>query len=114
MVECRVLDVVDAQDGVERAAFALMREFHGIDIVRNPTRPLSDGENLFLRDVDKFCIGIDKSPDQPGAGNSVDLWVFARHPLARSRPDVTTRGQSLFGTTSNAAFQEVSFDPHQA
>jgi hypothetical protein len=88
VVECRVLDVVDAQDGVERAAFALMREFHGIDIVRNPTRPLGDGENLFLRDIDEFCIGIDKAPDQPGTSNAINLRMFSRNPLALTRPDV--------------------------
>jgi hypothetical protein len=35
----------------ERAALALMCEFHRIDVVGRPTRLLSDDENLILRDV---------------------------------------------------------------
>src|SRR5258705_4002399 len=94
MIERRIPDVVDAQDGIERAAFALMREFHTIDVVRDPTGLLGDGKDLILRDVDELCIGIDKAAYQPGTGNTIDLRVFACHPLARSA-DVAARGQSL-------------------
>src|SRR6266576_1304321 len=57
MVKCRILDVIDAQDGIERAAFALMREFHPINVVRDPTRLSGDGKDLILRNVDELCIG---------------------------------------------------------
>src|SRR3954452_21667410 len=95
MIERRILDLIDAQNGIERAAFALMGEFHAIDVVRDPTGLLGNGEDLILRNVDELCIRIDEAADQPGASNSVDLWVFACHPLARSRADVATGGQSL-------------------
>ena len=57
MMKRRIPDVADAQnvdtqDGVERAALALMREFHRIDVVGRPARLLGDGENLILREVD--------------------------------------------------------------
>jgi hypothetical protein len=57
MMKRRIPDVADAQnvdtqDGVERAALALMLEFHRIDVVWRPARLLGDGENLNLRQVD--------------------------------------------------------------
>src|SRR6266404_4130072 len=114
MIERRVLDVVNALYGIERAAFAFVGEFHAIDVVGYAARLLSDGKDLILRDVDELCIGIDEAPDQPGTGDTVDLRMFARHPLAWGSPDVAARRQPLFGPAGNAAFQEVSFDSHQA
>src|SRR5258708_13420502 len=113
MIERRVLYVVDAKNGIERAALAFMREFHAIDVVGYPARLLSDGKDLVLRDVDERCIGIDEAPDQPGTGDTVDLRMFSRHPLAWGRPDVAPRRQSLVGPAGNAAFQDTSPDPHQ-
>src|SRR6266478_2549802 len=101
MIKRRIPDVVDAQDGIERTTLALMREFHTIDVVRNPTRLLSNGEYLILRHVDEFCIGIDEASDQPRTGDAVDLRVFSRHPLTRGGPDVAARRHSLFGPASN-------------
>src|SRR5216683_6190531 len=114
MIKRRILDLVDAQDGIERAAFALMREFHAIDVIRNPARLSGNSEDLILRDVDELCIGIDEAADQPGTGDAVDLRVLARHPLARSYPDVAARGQSPLNPIGNAAFQKVRLDPHEA
>src|ERR1700675_2666520 len=88
MIERLVLDVVDAQDGIERAAFALMGEFHAVDVIGNSTRLLSNRDYLILRDVGELRIGIDEAPDQPGAGNTIDLRVFSRLPLARRSPNV--------------------------
>src|SRR6476660_6652598 len=105
MIQRRILDLVDAQDGIERAAFALMREFRAVDVVRDPAGFLGNGEDLILRDVDEFCVRIDEATDQPGTGNSVDLRVFACHPLARGRADVATGGQSVLSPVSNTALQ---------
>src|SRR6266481_5307330 len=113
MIERWILDLVDAQDGIERAAFAFMREFHAIDVVRDPTQLFSDSQYLILRDIDEFRVGIDEAADQPGTGDTVDLRVFAGHPLPWSCPDVAAGRQSLFGPASNAALQEVRLDPHQ-
>jgi hypothetical protein len=91
-----------------------VREFHSVDVIGNRTRLLGNRDYLILRDVDKLCIGIDEAPDQSGAGDSIYLRVFSRHPLARGRPDVTACGQSLLSPIRNAAFQEVRLDPHKA
>src|SRR5882672_240918 len=111
MIERRILDLVDAQDGVERTTLALMRKFHLIDVVRNPTRLLGNGKNLILGDVDEFCIGIDETSDQPGTGDTVHLRVFACHPFARSSTDAAACRQSPLSPIGNAAFQEVPSTP---
>ncbi|GCC47213.1 hypothetical protein chiPu_0031396, partial [Chiloscyllium punctatum] len=110
MVERRILDLVDAQNGIERAAFALVREFHAIDIVGNPARPLGDRDDLILRDVDELRIRIDEAPDQPGASNTVDLRVFTCHPLARGGADVAARREPLLSPIRNTAFEEIRLD----
>jgi hypothetical protein len=114
MVERRILDLIDAKDGIERAAVALMREFHAIDVVRNSTRLLSNGKHLIFRNVDEFRVGVDKAPDQPGAGDTVDLRMFSRYPFSRGSPDVSPRGHSPLGPIGNAAFQEVRLHSHEA
>src|SRR5258705_1367729 len=114
MIERRILDLVDAQDGVERTTLALMRNFKLIDVVRNPTRLLGNGKNLILGDVDEFCIGIDETSDQPGTGDTVDLRVFACHPFARSSADVAACRQSLLSPIGNATFQKVCLDSREA
>src|SRR6266481_6298505 len=101
MIERWVLDLVDAQDGIERAAFTFVREFHSVDVIGNPTRLLSNRDYLIFRDVDEFRIGIDEAPDQPRAGDSIDLRMFSRHPLARIRPDVAACRQSLLSPIRN-------------
>src|SRR5437660_12398796 len=107
MIERRVINVVDAQDGIERAALTLVREFHPIDVVGRSTRLERNGNNLVLRNVDEFCTGIDEATDQPRAGNSVDLRAFPRHPLAGTGADVAARRQSLLDPIAEAAFQKI-------
>src|SRR5260370_22448378 len=114
MIERRILDLVDAQDSVERTTLAVMREFHPIDVVRNPTRLFCNSKNLILGDVDEFCIGINEASDQPGTGDTVDLRVFACHPFARSSADVAACRQSLPSPIVNATFQEARLDPYNA
>src|SRR6266436_10074975 len=114
MIERRILDLVDAQDGIERATIALVRKFHAVDVVRNPTHLLGNRNDLILRDVDELRIRIDEAADQPGAGNSVDLWVFSRDPLARSWTNVATGGQSLLNPIGDTAFQKSRFLAHEA
>src|ERR1700736_1034227 len=105
MIKRLVLDVVDAQDGIERAAFAFMREFHPVDVVRNPARLLRDGNNLILGDIDEFRNGIDEASYEPGTGDAVDLRVLSRNPPAWRRPDVAARRQSVLSPIGDAAFQ---------
>src|SRR5258708_6101579 len=62
-----------------------MREFDAIDVVGRSAGLLGDGENLLCRDVNEFRAWIDEAPDQPGAGDAVDLRMLPGHPLGRRR-----------------------------
>src|SRR6266566_1894709 len=110
VVESRVLDVVDAQDRIERTALALVRELDAIDIVGNPASLFGDGENLFRRDVNEFRPRVDETVDQPGARDTIDLRVLARHPLVGCRNSVTARRQGLVIPAANAAFKVCGFE----
>src|SRR3954466_8703774 len=85
MVESRILDAVDAQDGVERAALALVGELDPVDVVRCSARLFGDLEHVLGRDVNELRLRIDEAPDQPWTGDAVDLRPFARHPFAGRR-----------------------------
>src|SRR6476646_9810188 len=51
MVQSRIFDAVDAQDGVERAALAFMCELDAIDVVRRAAGFSGDLEHVIGRDV---------------------------------------------------------------
>src|SRR6476659_10398678 len=87
MVESRILDAVDAQDGVERAALSLVGELDPVDVVGRSARLFSDLEHVLGRDVNELRLRIDETSDQPWTGDAVDLWVLSGHPLARCSPD---------------------------
>ena len=46
MLERPVPDLVDTQDGIERAALAFMGEFHPIDVIRSSTGLFGNGQDL--------------------------------------------------------------------
>src|SRR5947209_9494737 len=83
---------------------AFVRELDPVDVVGSGTRLFGDGENLFYRDVNEFRIGIDKAPDQPRAGYSIDLGVLSGHPLGRSAKD-SAGWQASLVPGGNAAFE---------
>src|SRR5229473_4552633 len=91
-----------------------MRELNSVNVVGCTAGLLSDSKNLFLRDIDKFCVGIDETPDQPGTGDPINLRVFSRDPFAGTRPDVAAGWHSLLGPAFNTAFQEICLDSHKA
>src|SRR6266536_2627532 len=91
-----------------------MGELHAIDVIRNSPHAFGNRNDLILRNVDEFRVGIDKAPDQPGAGNTVNLRMFSRYPFTRRSPDVSARGHSPLGPTGNAAFQEIRLNSHDA
>src|SRR5207237_4516272 len=62
----------------------------------------------------ELWVGIDEAADQPRTGDTVDLRVFACHPLARSSADVAARRQRLLSPSSDTAFQEVRLHTHEA
>ena len=73
-VERRILDAIDLQKGIEAAQLAVMRERLGAgDVIRRGASFLRDGEYTLGRGEQEFGRGIDKAPDQPWAGDAIDL-----------------------------------------
>src|SRR6187402_2062623 len=110
MVESRILDAVDAQDGIERAALALMGELDPVNVVGRSTRFPGDLEHILGRDVNELRLRIDEAPDQPWTGDAVDLRTFARHPFARRRPDGPVRRETILDPTGDPALQVTCID----
>ena len=82
MVESRILDAVDTQDGVERAALAFVGEFDPVDVVGRSARVFGDVEHVLGRDVNELRLWIDETSDQPWTGDAVDLRVLPRTQFA--------------------------------
>src|SRR5947208_15364168 len=53
---------------------------HVFDIEGNGVEALADRNDLGRRHEQKYRVGIDGPPDQPGAGDAVDLRPRAGHP----------------------------------
>src|SRR3978361_140963 len=105
MVESRILDAVDAQDGVERAALAFVREFDPVDVVGRPPGLFGDLEHVLGRDVNELRLRIDETPDQPWTGDAVDLRVLPRHPFARRSPDRPVGRKTIVDPIGDPALQ---------
>src|SRR6266404_529320 len=58
---------------VERTELAAMAPEHVFDIEGNGAETLADRDNLGRRHEQKYRVRIDEPPDQPGAGDTVDL-----------------------------------------
>src|SRR5712692_2545014 len=86
VVERRIGDPVDAQEGIERAAIAFMGELDAGDVVGRGAGLLGGRQDAIRRYVDEGCGRIDETPDQPGAGDAVDLRPLPGHPLRWSLP----------------------------
>ena len=86
---------------VERTEFAAMTPEHVFDIERNGVEALADRDNLGRRHEQKHRVRIDEAPDQPGAGDAVDLRPRAGHPdgaaLGVARRQFRCRHQRQFG-----------------
>src|SRR5262245_41352750 len=80
MIECRVGDLIDAQEGIERTAITLVREFNPSDIVGRGAGFFGGRQDPARRHVDEGRGRVDETPDQPRAGDAVDLWPLPRHP----------------------------------
>src|SRR5215218_6219056 len=81
-VEARCGQLEMADDGVEGTELALMGEgFRAWQIVGGGAEFGRLGEDLAGGDVDELGIGLDEAPDQPGAGDAIDLRALAGNPL---------------------------------
>src|SRR4051794_28664067 len=105
MIKSRILDAVDAQDGVERTALAFVGELDPVDVVGRSARLFGDVKHVFGRDVDELRLRIDETSDQPWTGDAVDLRPFARHPFARRSPDRPVCRKTILDPIADAACQ---------
>src|SRR5262249_17871223 len=88
VIESRIFNVVDAQDGVERATLAFVREFDAVDVVGRATDFLGKGHHLARWHVNEFGLRVDETRNQPRASDAVDLRSLARYPFARCLSDL--------------------------
>ena len=114
MVECRIPDAVDAQDGVEGAALAFVGEFDSVDVVRRSANLIGDVENGLGGNVDELRLRIDEAPDQPRTGDAVDLRTLARDPFARRRADRAAGRQPVCDPAGDAILQIDRVEPGRA
>src|SRR5262245_12600322 len=111
MVEGRILDAVDAHDGIEGAAIAFVGEFDALDVIGRCARRFGNVENVLGGDVDEFRLRIDEAPDQPRTGDAVDFRALARDPLAGGRAYGSVRWQTLCSPASDAVLEIDCVDP---
>src|SRR5262249_32332908 len=81
MIERRVDDPIDAQKGVKRTTIALVREFDTCDIIGRGAGFLGGRQDAIRRYIDKRGGRVDETPNQPRAGDPVNLRPLPRHPL---------------------------------
>src|SRR5215212_10355502 len=91
MIEGRMFDSVDADNGVERAAVVHVPELDAFNVIGRSAYILSHLGNVIRRHVNKFRVRIHEAADQPGTGNAVNLGMFARHPFVFGRPALAAR-----------------------
>src|SRR5215831_10091036 len=114
MVEGRILDAVDAHDGIEGAALAFVGEFDAFDVIGRSARRFGDVENVLGGDVDELRLRIDEAPDQPRTGDAVDFRALARDPLARRRAYGSVRWQTLCSPAGDAILEIRCVDARRA
>ena len=67
--------------GIERAFLPVMSELHIFHIVRRRMLALRDLHHRVGRNKQELRVRVDEPFDQPGAGDSVYLYSFARDPF---------------------------------
>jgi hypothetical protein len=103
MIESGVRQVVMLDEGVKAAELAVMRERLGArNIIRGRAGFPGGREHLIDRHVDELGISFNEAPDQPRAGNAVDLRPLARNPFHEASP--RTSGLHLCGMCISIPF----------
>jgi hypothetical protein len=65
---------------VECAGIAAMTPEHALDVERRGIEAFCDAHYLRCDDEEEDRLRIDEPPDQPWAGDAIDLWPAARNP----------------------------------
>jgi len=83
-IERRIGDAVDLEKGVEAAQFAVMRKGLGAgDVISDRAGLPRRLEHKLGRGEQEPGLGVDKAPDQPRAGDAVNLRALAGDPALR-------------------------------
>ena len=104
-----MLEVVALDEGIKTAVLANMRKRHAGDLWPH----VISGGFLIRRDlghlvgghIQKFRASIDKTPDQPGAGDAVNLGALTRDPARATACRLGKQGVLLFTPGLDAPFQ---------
>src|SRR3981189_471040 len=110
MIESGILDAIDAQDRVEGAALALVREFDAGYVVRYSAGLLGGSQDATGRHIDELRLWIDEASDQPRTRDAVDFWSFTRHPLPGLGANRSARREVPGHPTGNATLQVKRID----
>src|SRR5258705_8832947 len=93
MVERRIVDFKDSDDGVEGATIAHMTKFRIFGVVGRRALRLGNSDDLSHGNIEELGQWIDKAADQPWARDAVDLGMLAGDPLVFDRAKVLARRQ---------------------
>ena len=102
-----ISDIVDAEEGVERASLAFMAEFNVGNVIGDGALGLGFLEHLPSGHIDKLCIGVDEAANEPGTRNAIDFRLLARDPFLRVGRKLSARRKPLCEPTSEAAIKIV-------
>jgi hypothetical protein len=83
-----------------------MRERLGAgDVVSDSVGFRRNGKHLLGWRVEERRLGVNEPPDQPRAGDAIDLRALARHPARRLRAHLAAQRQLPLGPFGDTAFE---------
>src|SRR5260370_18211330 len=104
--EGRVVDGVNIEKRIETAQLTVMQEWVGAgDVIGDGAGRLRHVEHLLGRDVEEGSLWVDKSADQPRAGDAVYFRALASDPAGRALRELMPSRQFGFCPRCNAAFE---------
>src|SRR6516165_4429976 len=114
-VECSIPDLVDSQEGVETAQLAVMRKRLGTgDVVRCRATCRSHVKDPLRRGKKEGGLRVDEAPNEPRAGNPVDLWPLAGDPAPGGDGYFLAKRQAELGPPGDASFEIPGVEPAAA
>src|ERR1700709_1723106 len=76
-----VFDLILLHEIIEGASILVMRKLYTRNIKRDRFKLFCLFNYLIKGNVDKLSLFVNKSADEPGTGNTVDLWTFTGDPF---------------------------------
>jgi hypothetical protein len=59
-------------------------QFDAGNVVRNCSVTLGGGRHLVREDIEEFGVLVDEAPDEPRAGDAIDLGVLTSNPFHKA------------------------------